>query len=106
MKNKAADLNNHLFAQIERLSDESLSPEEIEKEVSRTTAIVKVSEQIISNADLSLKAAKLVAENGGDSRKMLTLFDNNNNQQAIPIIKEQPKVPDYRPASIRNAQNN
>ncbi len=32
MKNKLADLNNHLFAQLERLSDEDLAPEQIEQE--------------------------------------------------------------------------
>ena len=29
MKNKLADLNDHLFAQLERLSVEGLSPEQI-----------------------------------------------------------------------------
>ncbi len=29
MKNKISDLNNHLFAQFERLSDEGLSSEEV-----------------------------------------------------------------------------
>ena len=64
MKNKLIDLNNHLFAQLERLSDEDLTPQQIENEVKRTEAIVAVSEQIIQNADLALKGAKLVAEHG------------------------------------------
>lgn len=64
MKNKLSDLNNHLFAQLERLSEEHLSPEDIEKEVRRTDAIVSVSDNIVRNADLQLKAAKLFAEHG------------------------------------------
>lgn len=64
MKNKLGDLNNHLFAQLERLSDEDLKPEELEREVQRAQAIVNVSDQITSNADLQLKAAKLFAEHG------------------------------------------
>ncbi|HRN83268.1 MAG TPA: hypothetical protein PK857_00490 [Hyphomicrobium sp.] len=64
MKNKLSDLNNHLFAQIERLGDENLTPEQIESEVKRTEAIVSVSAQIVQNADLGLKAAKLVADHG------------------------------------------
>lgn len=64
MKNKLADLNNHLFAQLERLSEEGLTPEQIEAEAKRTDAIVDVSEQILRNADLHLKAATLIANHG------------------------------------------
>lgn len=64
MKNRLSDLNNHLFAQIERLSDESLTPEQIENEVKRTNAIVDIADQIIGNAGLQFKAAQLVAEHG------------------------------------------
>lgn len=64
MKNKLSDLNNHLFAQLERLAEEDLSPEQIEQEVRRADAIVGVSMQIVRTADLHLKAAGLVAEYG------------------------------------------
>jgi hypothetical protein len=74
MKNKLSDLNNHLFAQLERLSDEDLKPEEIEREVKRTEAIVAVSEQIIQNADLVLKGAKLVADHGNYIGSMLPMI--------------------------------
>lgn len=62
MKNKLSDLNNHLFAQLERLSEEGLKPEEIALEVERSGAIVHVSEQIIRNADLQLKAVAILAQ--------------------------------------------
>jgi glycerol-3-phosphate dehydrogenase len=64
MKNKLADLNNHLFAQLERLSEEGISAETIEQEVKRAGAIVEVADQITRNADLQLKAAKLFADHG------------------------------------------
>ena len=64
MKNKLTHLNDHLFAQIERLGDEDLSPENIKKEIGRTKAIVDISDQIIKNADTLLKAAALTAEIG------------------------------------------
>lgn len=64
MKNKLSDLNNHLFAQIERLGDEDLSDERIEKEAKRAEAVVAVADQIIRNADLQLKAANLLASHG------------------------------------------
>lgn len=64
MKNKLTDLNNHLFAQLERLSDEGMDAEQIEQEAKRTDAIVKLSDQIVQNAELSLRAVKLVADHG------------------------------------------
>lgn len=64
MKNKLSDLNNHLFAQLERLSEEGLTAEQIAQEVQRTDAIVSVAEQIVRNADLQLKAVTLVANHG------------------------------------------
>lgn len=64
MKNKLSDLNNHLFAQLERLGDEDLTAEQIEAEAKRSDAIVEVSEQILRNADLHLKAATLIANHG------------------------------------------
>lgn len=82
MKNKLVDLNNHLFAQLERLSDENLSPEQIEQEVKRTDAIVDVSEQIVRNADLALKAAKIMADHGDD--RFIDL---------LPMIEGKPRLP-------------
>lgn len=71
MKNKLGDLNNHLFAALERLSDEELSVEQIELEAKRADAIVQVADKIIGNADLQLKAAKLWAEHGSAITPML-----------------------------------
>jgi hypothetical protein len=62
VKNKLTDLNNHLFAQLERLSDEDLTAEQIEQEVNRSEAIVSVAEQIVRNADLQLKAVSILAQ--------------------------------------------
>lgn len=50
MKNSLNDLNNHLFAALERLNDESLKGDELTSEVSRSTAIVGVAESILHNA--------------------------------------------------------
>lgn len=64
-KSRLSDLNDHLFAQIERLSDESLTAEDIEKEAKRAEAIVSVADQITANARTQLDAAKLFANHGG-----------------------------------------
>lgn len=82
MKNKLVDLNNHLFAQIERLSDEELSDEALAKECKRTEAIVLVGEQIIENATLALNGAKLVAEYGGKFETMLPMLESTDTVMA------------------------
>ena len=56
MKNQLTDLNDYLFTQLERLSSKDLSPEEMEREMGRSSAICGVSTQIINNAALALKA--------------------------------------------------
>lgn len=70
-KNKLSDLNNHLFAQLERLAEEGISAEKIEEEVKRAEAIVHLADRITQNADLQLKAAKLFAEHGSQILHML-----------------------------------
>ena len=75
MKNKLSDLNNHLFAQLERLGDEDLDLEAIEKEAKRTDAIVEVADHIIRNAELVLKGAKLIADHGDRFGAMLPMIE-------------------------------
>lgn len=71
MKNRLTDLNDILFAQLERLSDETLSPEAIEQEIKRTQSVVQVADRIVDNARLQLDAAKLIADSGADMRKRI-----------------------------------
>ncbi|MCT8970604.1 hypothetical protein [Microbaculum marinisediminis] len=73
-KNKLTDLNDHLFAQLERLSDEDLNEGQIDTEVKRAEAIVKVADRIVDGADLQLRAAKLFAEHGAYIEKRLPLI--------------------------------
>ena len=61
-RNKLSDLNNHLFAQLERLEDENLKPEELKAEVQRAAAISKIASQVIGNAKVTMDAMKLVAD--------------------------------------------
>ena len=69
MKNTLGDLNNHLFAQLEKLGDEDLSEEELDKEIRRSEAIAKVSEQIIKTGELQFKAMKHMDEYGYEREK-------------------------------------
>lgn len=62
MKNRLTDLNDHLFAQMERLGDDSLTTEQLTVEVRRAEAVVRVADSIVENARLQLDAHTLVAE--------------------------------------------
>ena len=64
MNKTLGDLNNHLFAQLERLGDEALSAEELETEVKRSTAMGKIATQIINNGELAYKTMKHMDEYG------------------------------------------
>lgn len=55
-KNTLNDLNDILFKQLERLSDESMSEDELQKEIQRSGAVTDTAEKVITNASLILKA--------------------------------------------------
>lgn len=69
MKNTLGDLNNHLFAQLEKLGDDDLTGEELESELRRADAICDISEQIIKNGELQYKAMKHMDEYGYERQK-------------------------------------
>ena len=58
MSNNLLDLNAKLFEQIDKLSKEDISSEELEKEIARSETMIKIANVIISNGDLALRAAK------------------------------------------------
>lgn len=64
MKNKLQDLNDHLFAQLERLSDEDCKGDELKSEIGRAKAVSGISRDIVQNASLALDAKKLQLEYG------------------------------------------
>ena len=76
MQNKLTDLNNHLFAELERLGDEDLKDEALEKEIGRAKAITDVAEQVVSNATLVYKAAVARHECGGSEFHMAGLLES------------------------------
>lgn len=61
-KNTLEDLNNHLFDQLERLLEEDLSQEQLDKEVVRSKAVTSVAEVIVRNGELALGVMKHVNE--------------------------------------------
>lgn len=66
MKNTLGDLNNHLFAELERLSDEDLKGEDLKEEIERAKAVTQVATKIIENGSLALEARKIVDKFNAD----------------------------------------
>lgn len=60
MKNTLGDLNNHLFAQLERLSDEDLKGDALREEIDRAKSVTSVASKIIENGTLVLEAKKMI----------------------------------------------
>lgn len=64
-KNKLIDLNNHLFEQLERLNDESLTDEQLGVEIKRSKAMTDIGNTIIEIGALALESEKMRLEYGG-----------------------------------------
>lgn len=56
MKNTLTDLNNHLFAQLERLSEEGMVHEQLVFETERSKSLTIIARTIVDNARLMLDA--------------------------------------------------
>jgi len=64
MMNTLSDLNNYLFEQIERMTDDELTEEQLQKEILRSQAVTKVAEVIVRNGELALKTMEHMNEYG------------------------------------------
>lgn len=62
MQNKLVDLNNHLFAAMERLNNEELTEEQLRAEIARSKAMTNIAQAIIQNGNLALKTVKHINE--------------------------------------------
>ena len=67
MKNSLADLNEYLFGQLDRLSDDSLSGDQLQEEIERSEAITKTASMIVENAKTQIKAAEVLSDYLGGS---------------------------------------
>jgi len=75
-RNTLGDLNNHLFEQLERLNDDGLKDDELNKEINRAKAVTSLASQIIANGNLVLKGKQMQLAygveggNGKDEKKL------------------------------------
>lgn len=64
MKNNLTALNDYLFEAIERINDDSLDDEALDKEIKKSEAIQKIAKTIIDSGNLALSAKKHMDEYG------------------------------------------
>lgn len=86
MKNTINDLNDILFETLGRMTDDSLSPEELDKEIKRSEAVQKVAKTIIENGALALSAKKHLDEYGEGKEISIGLLGVNN--EVPPVNKK------------------
>lgn len=77
MKNRLSDLNNHLFAQLERLSDEELEGDALRSEIERSRAVSACARDIIANGALTLQAQKTIWERNINNRNVPRMLQND-----------------------------
>lgn len=75
MKMSLSALNEYLFESLDRLTNDDLSDEELEKEVKRNDAIQKTAKTIIENGALALQTRKYLDEYGTGSKVKLPFVE-------------------------------
>lgn len=64
------ELNTKLFETLERITDEEIDGEALDKELKRAKAVVEVSSVIIDNAQTVLAAMKMMDVSGRENADM------------------------------------
>lgn len=77
MKNTLGDLNNHLFAQLERLSDEELKGEKLADEINRSKAVMGIAKNIIDTGNLVLDGQKFLDDKMNADTKLPKMLEGN-----------------------------
>ena len=78
MKNTLTDLNNYLFEALERINDDDLDEEGLDKEIKRAEATTKVATTIINNANVQLNA---IQQHGRGRERILRVHSADQIQQ-------------------------
>ena len=80
MKNTLLDVHNILMEQLERLSDEDLDDEQLEKEMKRSKSMTDLTKVIVDNSNTMLDAQKLATEYGKTRETMPKILIGNGDE--------------------------
>ena len=83
MKNGLADLNNHLFAQIEALDNDELSSDEAARLIEKSKVMIGLAGQILNVAKTQIDAMKLKEACGLTDDDMPELIQNKDCRRAL-----------------------
>jgi hypothetical protein len=81
--NNIQDLNQMLFDRIKAIEDESLTDEQLEKEIKKCETVTKIANVIIQNANLALQAQKQFDEYGTGRTVDIPLLGVSNDDLMI-----------------------
>jgi hypothetical protein len=84
MKNKIDDVRDHLFEALERLKDEDIDGETLDREIRRAKAVREVADSIIGTAKAETDRLRLVSDTGLKSGTALM----QSAEQASPALTE------------------
>lgn len=76
---KLDDLNEYLFEELDRITNDDLSEEQLDKEIKRAASVTKIAQTIINNGNLALSAMNAANEYG---------FNAKNPEKNIPKMLE------------------
>jgi hypothetical protein len=100
MRNKNSDLRDHMFAQLERLNNEELTPEQLKTEIERARAVSEVGKVIVESAKTEVLALKLTGKLDRDNPPK---FLGNITEDEEPIKMQRPPAI-YTNIPIRKAE--
>ena len=94
MKNNLSDLNNHLFATLEMLENDELTPEQLDKELKKAKGVCQVSSQILKVASIQVSAIRTAEACGLLNQDMPALLatkdsatESVNKQKLLGVTK-------------------
>ena len=99
MKNKISDLRDHMFAALERLNNEDLKPEDLQKEIDRAKALSEVGKVIVESAKTEVLYAKMTGKRDENPTKFLEIDDSPK----IPMIRPAAEYSNKSPMGIVNS---
>ena len=84
------DLSEMLFAQMEKLGDDHLTPDQLETELKRASAMVPLADLINSTAKIQIEATKVFGTFGAPVASMLPLI--RKERDAAKLVEHQPSM--------------